>query len=401
MCADLDAIAAMGCNMLRKHVKVESELFYYECDKRGILVWQDMPSGDVQKDPANFERELRAMIDGRRNHPSIVMWVVFNEGWGQHDTIRYVDLVRQWDPTRWIGNASGWTDQKCGDVIDVHAYPGPAMAPPEPARASVLGEFGGLGLPLAGHTWVDKDNWGYVSFPDQQSLTAEYLRRLDALHPLIAQGLSAAVYTQTTDVEIEVNGWLTYDRAVAKIDPARAKAAAQRLYAPHGALAMVVPTALQGAQPWRYTTSEPPDGWQQPGFADASWSSGSGGFGTEGTPAARIGTKWDTGSIWLRRAIELPAAPLQEPYWCVHHDEDVEVFVDGQLAFARKGYTTAYEFAPVDAGSRALLTPGRHVLAVHCRQTGGGQYVDVGLADLRLPAGSPPPKEPAKGESAR
>ncbi|HLQ38125.1 MAG TPA: glycoside hydrolase family 2 TIM barrel-domain containing protein, partial [Planctomycetota bacterium] len=344
MCSDLDAIQKMGCNMLRKHVKVESELFYHECDKRGILVWQDMPSGETQRDPAVFERELRALIVGRGNHPSIVMWVVFNEGWGQHETQRYVDLVRQLDPTRLVGNASGWTDQKCGDVIDVHSYPGPAMAPVEAARASVCGEFGGLGLPLAGHTWVDKNNWGYVSFKNPQSLTDEYVRRLEALHPLIAQGLSAAVYTQTTDVEIECNGWLTYDRAVAKIDPERAAAAARKLYEPHGTLAAIVPTALQAAQEWRYTTLQPGQKWVQAGFDDSGWTSGASGFGTEGTPGARVGTRWAENDIWLRRTVELPATPLSAPQWCVHHDEDAEVFFDGQLALQQKGYTTGYGY---------------------------------------------------------
>lgn len=382
MCADLDAIVAMGCNMLRKHVKVESELYYHECDKRGILVWQDMPSGDLQKDPANFARELRALIDTHRQHPSIVMWVVFNEGWGQHDTKRYVDLVRQWDPTRWIGNASGWTDAKCGDVIDVHVYPGPGMAQPEPERASVLGEFGGLGLPLDGHTWAKKDNWGYVSFRDRDELTREYVARLHELRPLIAQGLSAAVYTQTTDVEIECNGWLTYDRAVVKIDPQLAAAAAMRLYERPGSVRTIVATAEQSPQPWRWTTRNPGAGWAAASFDDRKWTEGPGGFGTPSTPGSRIGTEWKTTSIWLRRTIELPEEPLVEPFFRLHHDEDVEVFVDGEPVLTRSGFTTNYVYAAASEAARRLLTPGRHVLAVHCRQTGGGQYIDVGLVDL-------------------
>jgi hypothetical protein len=386
MCADLDAIAAMGCNMLRKHVKVESELFYDECDKRGILVWQDMPSGDTQQDPANFERELRALIAARGRHPSIVMWVVFNEGWGQHDTQRYVELVRGLDPTRWIGNASGWTDQQCGDVIDLHSYPGPAMLPPERQRASVLGEFGGLGLPVTGHTWVDKDNWGYVSFPDQESLTRAYLERLEALHPLIAQGLCAAVYTQTTDVEVEVNGWLCYDRAVTKIDPARAAAAARKLYEPHGSLRAVVPTALQAAESWRWTTAAPAAGWQQADFDDAGWREGKGGFGTEGTPGARVGTRWDGPQIWLRRTFAVDPAQLADPHWCLHHDEDVEVWLNGTPVLQKDGYVTGYGHERFSAGARAALRAGRNVLAVTCRQTGGGQFVDVGLGDLLPPA---------------
>jgi len=382
MCSDLDAIARMGCNMLRKHVKVECERYYEECDKRGILVWQDMPSGDAQKDPAGFERELRALIAARRRHPCIVTWVVFNEGWGQHDTQRYVDLVRSLDATRLIGNASGWTDQHCGDLVDAHVYPGPGMPRPEPARAAVLGEFGGLGLPLPGHTWVDKDNWGYVRFPDQASLTDAYVARVLQLRPLIAQGLCAAVYTQTTDVEIEVNGWLTYDRAVPKIDPLRAAEAARRLYGQRGTLRTLVATAPDPAATWRYTITAPADGWQRMSFDDTAWSTGPAGFGTAGTPGARVGTRWDGPSIWLRRAVDLPAGELREPFWLVHHDEDVELFVDGTRVLAARGYTTDYEYAPVDAAARALLTPGRHVLAVSCKQTGGGQFIDVGFVDV-------------------
>src|SRR5262249_32446945 len=150
----------------------------------------------------------------------------------------------------------------------------------------------------------------------------------------------------------------------------------------HGTLQVVVPTAQQAPQSWRWTTTKPPNGWHLPIFDDGAWQQGSSGFGTKGTPGAYIGTRWDTDAIWLRRAIELPPAPLHEPQWCVHHDEDVEVWLDGLPVFARKGYTTAYEFTPVDAATRALLTPGRHVLAVHCVQTTGGQFIDVGLSDL-------------------
>jgi hypothetical protein len=382
MCADLDTIQAMGCNMLRKHVKVECEQFYHECDKRGILVWQDMPSGESQNDPATFEHELLAMIDQHRQHPSIVMWVVFNEGWGQHDTRHYVDLVRAWDPTRWIGNASGWTDQKCGDVIDLHVYPGPAMLPVEPHRASVVGEYGGLGLPVPGHTWQTKDNWGYVSFRDSSELTREYIDRIDQLRPLIAQGLSAAVYTQTTDVEVEVNGWLTYDRAIAKVDPTAAAAATRKLYQVRGSVVPEVPTSEQDAQPWRWTTSAPPAEWTATKFDDSQWPLGNGGFGTHGTPQAHIGTEWNTQDLWLRRSI-LIETKLRDPFFRVHHDEDCEVFVDGTQVLARRGYSTHYEYVGMGDAARQLLTPGKHTLAVHCRQTGGGQFIDVGIVDLR------------------
>ncbi len=227
---DIEILKDLGYNMMRKHVKVEPRRFYYWCDKLGLLVWQDMPSGDAyirRRDPdiqrseasaRQFEQEFASIIRALYNHPSIVMWVCFNEGWGQFDTPRIVDWVRSLDATRLVDNASGWSDRGVGDVIDVHAYPGPVAPPNEPERAAVLGEFGGLGLPVRGHTWQDEKNWGYRSFATAEELTDAYIELLDKLLPLIDQGLSAAVYTQTTDVEIEVNGLMTYDRAVVKMD---------------------------------------------------------------------------------------------------------------------------------------------------------------------------------------
>ncbi len=160
------------------------------------------------------------------------MWVPFNEGWGQFDTPRIVDLIKDYDPTRLVINASGWADRGVGDVHDVHRYPGPAAPPNEPDRAAVLGEFGGLGLPIKGHTWQDEKNWGYRSYESAEVLTAAYLDLLQQLRPMISEGLSAAVYTQTTDVEIEVNGQLTYDRAMIKMDVEKVTAANRELYLP-------------------------------------------------------------------------------------------------------------------------------------------------------------------------
>jgi len=139
------------------------------CDTMGILVWQDMPAGDNRSDAAKtqFALELKRMIDARRKHPSIVMWVPFNEGWGLHDTPQYVEWIKQHDPTRLVNYASGWTDTGTGDVVDMHNYPGPGMPPTEKNRAAVLGEFGGLGLPLENHVWVDKNNWGYRTFKNR------------------------------------------------------------------------------------------------------------------------------------------------------------------------------------------------------------------------------------------
>jgi len=230
---DLEVTKQLGMNMLRKHVKAEPRRFYYWCDKLGVLVWQDMPNGDshigregkdIERSPESsgqFEVELNRMIDSLYNHPCIVMWVPFNEGWGQYDTARLVDWIKQLDPTRLVNNASGWADRGVGDVHDIHSYPGPDAPANEPNRAAVLGEFGGLGLPIKGHTWQDEKNWGYRSFDNAEDLINAYIELIEKLQVLVKEGLSAAVYTQTTDVEIEVNGLMTYDRAIIKMDPAR------------------------------------------------------------------------------------------------------------------------------------------------------------------------------------
>jgi len=229
--SDVVFLKNSGMNMLRKHGKVEPARLYYWCDTLGILVWQDMPGGDNKKllkgrtpeSSAQFEKEWKSIIRAFYNHPSIVMWVPFNEGWGQFDTARIVRMTEDADPTRIVNNASGWTDKGVGDVHDIHAYPGPEMPDVEEKRAVVLGEFGGLGLPVAGHTWQEEKNWGYRSYKNSQELTAAYGELLNKLRPLIAKGLSAAVYTQTTDVESEVNGLMTYDREMIKMDAGHLK----------------------------------------------------------------------------------------------------------------------------------------------------------------------------------
>ena len=248
---DIEMTKKLGFNMARKHVKVEPDRWYYWCDKLGLLVWQDMPNGDrnarwkgpsgfdgveMERSPestAIYERELKALIAGRYNHPSIVVWVPFNEGWGQFDTVRILNLTKQLDPTRLVDGPSGGNHFPAGDMLDHHQYPGPAVPPPVAGRALVLGEFGGLGLPVKGHTWQDEKNWGYKSFTNAESLATAYRGLITNLYPLIkANGLSAAVYTQTTDVEIEINGLMTYDRALVKMGESTIAAANRNAFPP-------------------------------------------------------------------------------------------------------------------------------------------------------------------------
>ena len=218
---DVETTKSYGFNMARKHVKVEPSRWYYWCDKLGLLVWQDMP-GSGNNTPAQkqqFEVELKQLVATHANHPSIVMWVVFNEGWGQYDTERLTETVKQWDPSRLVNNASGWTDKNVGDVLDHHTYPVPGGSKPTAKRATVVGEYGGLGYNLKGHMWVDS-GWGYQTFEDEESLNARYEEIIGVLLQRAQDpGISAGVYTQTSDIEMENNGLMTYDREIFKVKP--------------------------------------------------------------------------------------------------------------------------------------------------------------------------------------
>lgn len=243
----------MGFNMIRKHVKVESARWYFHCDRLGILVWQDMPSGDLGGGQWNtrpgmeggsdkirteasekiYSKEWNAIIDYLFNFPSIVVWVPFNESWGQFKTAEITIWTMQKDPTRLVNSASGGNFHEVGHILDLHNYPGPVMAKPEvfgSRQVLVLGEFGGLGLPVENHTWLNKDNWGYRTFSNADTLFSGYKSYLDQLIPFIERGLSAAVYTQTTDVEVETNGLMTYDRKVLKMPAEKLREASSGLY---------------------------------------------------------------------------------------------------------------------------------------------------------------------------
>ena len=388
MVYDLKYLKSIGCNMLRKHIKVEPARYYYACDKLGLLVWQDFPSGESNRNEAariNFKRESATIIEQLRGFPCIVMWVVFNEGWGQFDT-KGTQAITAWtketDPRRLVCNASGWTDQKCGDIIDAHAYPGPRMPAIEADRIAVLGEFGGLGLQVKDHLW-QPDSWGYQSFGNAADLEKRYLQLVVAMRPLIARGLAAAVYTQTTDVEGEVNGWLTYDRKIIKIPTAALAAMNARLYLPTVPPIILAATADdQRIKPalWRWTTTKPTDGWEKPGFNDTAWAEGPAGFGTAGTSGAIIGTEWKTDDIWLRRSFTYDGKAIKNPALYLCHDDAAEIFINGQLVASAGGSIGSYITLPIQ-NEKFSLTKGANILSVHCHQDKGGQYIDVGLID--------------------
>ena len=262
MIYDIQKMKELGFNMLRKHIKTEPARWYYHCDKLGMLVWQDMISGgkalsqffagvipilqggfipvaafsmkddkysifnrDKKEWRDFFEAEMYEMIDELYNCVSIATWVPFNEGWGQFDAARIGNDVKKYDPSRHCDHASGWYDQKAGDFRSIHRYTIPVQVPKkENNRAFVLREFGGYSHIIDGHVWNKSKSFGYMMYNSKETLTKAYRKLFEKqIIPNIKRGLSATVYTQVSDVEFEVNGILTYDRAIVKVDEATLK----------------------------------------------------------------------------------------------------------------------------------------------------------------------------------
>lgn len=391
---DLEVTKKFGFNTTRKHIKVEPARWYYHADKLGLLVWQDMPSANSYDTPPGghppvdkqaYETQLKALLDNLENHPAIVMWVVFNEGQGQHDTAKLVNLVKSLDSTRLINQASGGHHDGVGDVYDCHPYPAPQAFKGPDSQAFVLGEYGGIGLKVGNNPWQAK-GWGYTntqSGTELENLYAQYAGKLRKFRD--EDGLCAAIYTQITDVEIEINGLLTYDRQL-KVDPAWI-AKANKFQWSGPVFTSVVPTSQETAQTYQFTTSKPADDWMKPGADTGSWKQGPGGFGTPGTPGAgKLGTEWRGSDIWVRRSFDLPKLTdkqVSQLALNLHHDEDVEVYLNGTLILKKEGFVSEYTPIPLTEEARKALKPGaQNLIAIHCRQTRGGQYLDFGLGTL-------------------
>lgn len=387
---DMEVLKDMGFNMLRKHIKVEPWLYYHYADSLGLLVWQDMVSGfetakrseqhvnwsashdwDRPRESAvQWEYELKTMMDQLRFFPSIVTWVIFNEGWGQYDTKRVVDWSMEYDKTRLIDGVSGWTDRECGHMMDVHQYPGPGMEPTEqnPGRVVVLGEFGGLGLPVEDHLWnPSMRNWGYRTYTSGAELIKEYTKLMHNLYPLIYNGLSAAVYTQTTDVEGEVNGLMTYDRKVIKIDPGLLRILHSPLYGMETrVIKKIIPDSEVKSQPLYVSTSKPAGDWQKGAYTDLF----------QKTIAPVTVKKGETAYSISRFSInEMP----EGIYFHIQSFGDVKVYLNGTPVINKKINSRRHyedvnisEFIP-------LLKKGENILAVECGPYEQNAEFDYGL----------------------
>ena len=246
------------------------------------------------------------------------------------------------------------------------------------------GEFGGIGLALPDHVWNTDTNFNYGAESNGWTLTRAYQKMMQQANALRDTGqASAFVYTQLTDVEQETNGLLTYDRKVVKpiINVAAAATRGQFVALPPNPFAPIITTSQGTSHVWAYTLDKPTDDWAKPNFNSTPWKRGAAGFGggENGVRESVIRTPWTTSDIWIRREIEMPTKLPEKLNFLCAHDEDVEIYINGVLAAQAPKFTTTYAEIPLTPAGRAAIKPGKNILAAHCRQTTGGQYLDIGI----------------------
>ena len=386
---DLEMMKKLGFNMVRKHIKVEPYRWYYWADKLGLMVWQDMPSANSYTehtppvDTAEYESELKRMVETHWNSPCIIMWDLFNEAQGQNNTVGLANMVKKLDPSRLVNQASGGDFFNVGDLLDIHSYPAPAC-PSSRTQALACGEYGGIGYAIKNHTW--SKGWGYLMIQNQREYDSLYNQFANDLIVFKTNnGLSAAVYTQITDVETELNGLLTYDRAVVKSNLQKVRQSNLNIIHKKLYLSAVLPTSEKEGRNWKYTFEKPSSGdWYTKNFDDASWKTGEAGFGTKETPGSVVRTVWNTDDIWIRQEFSLGNLSKIDKGNLVlylHHDDDCEVYINGVKAVDAKNYTSGYSMVQMSKAAKdALIANRKNVIAIHCHQKKGGQYIDAGIS---------------------
>ncbi len=401
---DISRAKQLGFVAMRKHQKVESDRFYYWCDKLGMLVWQEMPAGSntTVDDQAEFARELTALVTQHRNHPSIAAWNLFYFGFGQFNTASLAAAVKTLDPSRLLVSVSGWTDTGTGDVQDRPDFARPSSVTPD-TRAAALGAFGSLSQGVDDHTWHQTAPFNYVAKTAVPILTDQYRALLSSVWGLNASpGLSMAMYRQLNDVEGELDGLFTYDRAILKVDAARVKQATSGdldatysvletsdvkgdpQYTPSGGVA----NYFNQGHPYRFTFNDPGVGWEQPGFDDSSWSTALAPFGRGTVEGASYRSSWIGPDIWLRGDFDYIGPAGGSTYLRAFHQKELTAYVNGAFAASSADSSATYEDLPISAAANASIESGPGLIAAHCRQTAGAQFLDLGL--VRYASETPP-----------
>ncbi|MCX6902578.1 MAG: hypothetical protein NTW03_03700, partial [Verrucomicrobia bacterium] len=410
---DLELSMAAGFNGARLHQKVFEPRTLYWADKLGYLLWGEFPSWGVniahEEAVRRFGDEWHAVVRRDRNHPSIVGWCPLNETGTNEYVARLETLLattRTMDPTRPLLDSSGYTHFLAEtDVFDCHDYEQNPQAfaaryamfaatgadpwhnhPGDPrsryhGQPFFISEYGGIHVKTARDTGP---GWGY----DGAGLSADdFLARYKGLTDVLLDNpnMFGFCYTQLTDVEQEQNGIFFYDRApkyeVARLRAINERPAAYETQPPRVrrlTWRTLVPTSQESAQAWHYTTNAPAADWLKPGFDDSSWPAGKGGFGTPGTTGAVVGTEWRASDIWMRRTFRVDQAAFALTALKLHHDEDTEIYLNGQRVAALPGFITDYTTILNDALSKAMVA-GDNTLAIHCHNAGGGQFIDAGI----------------------
>lgn len=398
---DLEQTKKFGFNTTRKHIKLEPARWYYHCDRLGLMVWQDMvcmpPWGggfdNEMPDPEkreNFKKEVTETIDYLKNVPSIIMWIVFNENWGQFNTVENTEYVMSLDNSRLVSGASGWWDFEIGDIIDKHNYEQPAYPVSENnTRIAVLGEYGGVGLYYEDHSWrADAHIYDNVENAEQlYNKFSLYAERIDAFAK--QQGLSGAIYTQITDVEEEVNGLITYDRKIIK-------GGEYNMTRMHDLIQYVIRYCTQSddyteifsmTDEWQYTKTEPLGNWTDSDFNDNLWESSRGGFGSGDFPVyTNADWQGENTNIWLRKTFNpgnLSQQQIQNIFANMLIDGTLEVYINGVLAVKfledRTPINELHYYHLSQESKNAIRPNEDNTIAVHCHNRVGGAHIGVGL----------------------
>ena len=401
---DIEYLKSIGANMDRMHMKVQPERWYYHCDQLGILVWQDMVSPTKFSDSLNskkmlpVELEHEKMLEQLYNHPSIIQWVLFNESWGQYDTERLTAEIKKKDPSRLITNASGWNDMQVGDIRDFHDYticPAIAMVPKTYQRAMVLGEAGGIDLLIKEHLWTPnlapnvKTDWSIDFKKGSVNSVSEFEEKYNYLFNNILllknHGLNAVVYTQISDVEDEISGWMTYDRKITKLPASQYAAIHKKFYEPLLIGKFIIPLSTDQPQQWNYRFKEPANDWYKANDLQ-DFLKGAGPFSMPVVNNSTINTKLNQSVLFLQKDFQLNSIPLKLSVLAVNNGI-ADIYINGVyvmqlINFLKKDSEVKISEAFIPKKAMKLLRVGENQVSIKFKFNVNGipiNYVDFGM----------------------